>query len=57
MKTRIKESIDSNGKSRYMVQIKFLFFWRDAGYTDTMEKALEWANYDHEDKIIIHKID
>lgn len=60
---RIKETIDSNGKSKFYPQHKFLCVWMNyedcCGHVykfDTYEEAKRWINYKPVAKTKIHEV-
>jgi hypothetical protein len=57
LKMRIKEVIDSDGRSRYFVQHKFFGIWWDITYYNNIERAKRDINYNPEVKTIIHETD
>lgn len=56
MKTRIKEVIDSNGRSIYTVQKWFLVWWDWERFMH-LDQAKDYANYEHNTKTVIHSIE
>ena len=64
MRTRIKEVVDSNGKTNFYPQVRILvFFWityEDNWYGevrfDSLERAKGWINYKSKYKTIIHTV-